>query len=185
MIPHCIVLFFTVVKEWSWPGSWPSRTRMLKFPLGCRLEVHQIKVSIKLNIFNSFFKTTAKPREVFHWYTAAKSRQLHLALWNEYDRVCVLEFGFQPCGMITQCTGRVAVCVCAVRSAGGRWLKLIKLQVTMRSESLPHIWRKTAVITRHLYTFPLAILFPHWYKNIPHLDPAQERESETLLILRS
>ncbi len=63
-------------------------------------------------------------------------------------------------------------------SAGGRWLTLIKLQVTLRSESLPHIWRKTDIITRHLYTFPLAILFPHWYKNIPHLSSAQEKETE-------
>ncbi len=104
------------------------------------------------------------------------------ALKNEYDRVCVcvcvcvLECGFRARG-ITSCTGR-AICTCATRSAGGRWLTLIKIQVTLRSESLPHIWRKTAIITRHLYTFPLAILFPHWYKNIPHLGPAQAKERE-------
>lgn len=154
MIPHCIVLFFTVVKEWSWPGSWPSRTRMLKFPLGCRLEVHQIKVSIKLNIFNSFFKTTAKPREVFHWYTAAKSRQLHLALWNEYDRVCVLECGFQPCGMITQCTGRVAVCVCCTVS---RWQMTETDQTAGHNEvriSATHLEEDCCYYTPSLYLPP-------------------------------
>lgn len=186
MIQHCIGLFFTVVKERFWPGSWPTRTHMLKFPLGRHWKYIRLKLASNSIYLTAFFSKTLQPQN--HSKTKGILPLIHCCE-KQATPVGLVEWIWQSVcpgiwlstmwnnNIMHRTCGSVCVRVLYGQQVADDWRW--SNYRSQWGQNLCHTSGERLLLLHAIFIpSPLAILFPHWYKNIPHVDLAQERERE-------